>query len=204
MLLSTLGPRSPFLQCPWLPLSTSTLWKLLLLDTTRALPLSLCSISYLYSRFKIIGLVFQSPNAGQEEGNPPEQMRSRSSRCLSVTAVKSGNGSWSFRLCFRQTSAGVGLTSQERAGEGTEATDHLELVLALCSGGHPHFGDCWCLGFLSCHSLPSPLFLWIWAWPFVKHRAKLGTDISFVTGNLSWLRLAQNKQTYIIAVCACY
>lgn len=113
MPLSTLGPRISFLQCPWFPLYTSTLWKLLVLDTTRALPLSLCSTSYLYSRLKIIGLVFQLPNASQEEGNPPEQMRSQSSCCLSVTTIKSRGGNWSFRLCFSQTYAGIGFISQK-------------------------------------------------------------------------------------------
>lgn len=121
MLLSTLGPRSP--------LSTSTLWKLLLLDTTRALPLSLGSISYLYSRFKIIGLVFQLPNAGQEEGNPPEQMRFQRSCCLSVKAIESGNGNWSFRLCFSQTSAGVGLISQESVSIREQGRVQRQLII---------------------------------------------------------------------------
>lgn len=87
------GPSGPspasltqFFECPWFPLYPSILWKLLLPDSTWALPaLSFYSTSYPYSRFKIIDLIFQLPNADWEEGNPSEQMRSQSTCCLSVT-----------------------------------------------------------------------------------------------------------------------
>lgn len=93
MLLSILGPLVPpqhhwlsSLSAPGFLSTPASSGSFLLPDSTWALPaLSLYSTSYPYSRFKIIDLIFQLPNADWEEGNPSEQMRSQSTCCLSVT-----------------------------------------------------------------------------------------------------------------------